>query len=84
MYSQSLITYDEAYGPLTQLWAGTSPETAEMNGKVCVPLQVLKYRPIAYRRLSVIPVSHSLGSIGNCRKIGARSSAFQGAMDMVG
>ncbi|KJA25648.1 hypothetical protein HYPSUDRAFT_134827 [Hypholoma sublateritium FD-334 SS-4] len=33
----SLVTYDEAYGPLTQLWAGTAPETAEMNGKYLIP-----------------------------------------------
>ena len=70
MHSQSLITYDEAYGPLTQLWAGTSPETAEMNGKVCVPLQVLKYRPIVYRRLSLFQYLIPWARLGTAGKSG--------------
>jgi hypothetical protein len=27
--------HDPSYGALTQLWAGTSPEGKDMNGKVC-------------------------------------------------
>ncbi|KJA23089.1 hypothetical protein HYPSUDRAFT_40211 [Hypholoma sublateritium FD-334 SS-4] len=32
----NLIGYDISFGALTQLWAGTSPEGAELNGKVCL------------------------------------------------
>lgn len=31
----ALIHYDAELGALTQLWAGTSPEGAHLNGKVC-------------------------------------------------
>jgi len=33
----TLILYDPPYGPLTQLWAGTSPEAADLNGKYLIP-----------------------------------------------
>jgi len=32
-----LIFYDVSYGALTQLWAGTSPEGADFNGKYAIP-----------------------------------------------
>jgi len=33
----NLILSDVSFGPLTQLYAGTSPETASMNGKYFIP-----------------------------------------------
>ncbi|KJA17447.1 hypothetical protein HYPSUDRAFT_206169 [Hypholoma sublateritium FD-334 SS-4] len=32
-----LILWDPSYGALTQLWAGTSPEGAQLNGKYLIP-----------------------------------------------
>jgi retinol dehydrogenase 12 len=34
---QNLILYPAPYGALTQLWAGTSPETKDYNGKFFKP-----------------------------------------------
>lgn len=36
---QALTLYPVEYGALTQLWAGTSEEGAEFNGKVSFPLR---------------------------------------------
>lgn len=33
------MLYHASYGALTQLWAGTSPEGLEFNGKVCLRLR---------------------------------------------
>lgn len=38
------MLWDTPYGALTQLWAGTSPEGAELNGKV------------SYRYCSTVPI----------------------------
>ena len=35
------MLYPASYGALTQLWAGTSPETIEHNGKVCNATKIL-------------------------------------------
>jgi hypothetical protein len=34
------MMYDPTYGALTQLWAGTSPEAYEFNGKVCAAIAI--------------------------------------------
>ncbi|EIN09199.1 NAD(P)-binding protein [Punctularia strigosozonata HHB-11173 SS5] len=33
----SMLLYPASYGALTQLWAGTSPEAADFNGKFLIP-----------------------------------------------
>lgn len=35
------MLYPASYGALTQLWAGTSPETIDHNGKVCSATKIL-------------------------------------------
>lgn len=35
IFLEQLITYKASYGALTQLWAGTSSEGIDLNGKVC-------------------------------------------------
>ncbi len=39
-----LVLYDPPYGPLTQLWAGTAPEAAALNGKVRLPRHSCTFR----------------------------------------
>ena len=37
---QGYLSYNAAQGALTQLWAATSPETADANGKVSAALLI--------------------------------------------
>lgn len=46
---QGYISYNSAQGALTQLWAATSPETADANGKVSAAL--LNLRPVLITNL---------------------------------
>ena len=64
------MLYPASYGALTQLWAGTSPETIEHNGKVCNATKIL-FWPFCSDIQNRLPCSfwsHGLGSDGAEKK----------------
>ena len=61
LFLQNAMLYHVSYGALTQLWAGTSPEGAEFNGKVCLPSS-LWCTCLLYSFPSVITVPNTLGT----------------------
>ncbi|THH10679.1 hypothetical protein EW146_g8297 [Bondarzewia mesenterica] len=48
-YQQNLVLYPVPYGALTQLYAGTSPESVNLNGKVRIPLPFLSSPPDSFK-----------------------------------
>jgi len=61
LFPQNAMLYHVSYGALTQLWAGTSPEGAEFNGKVRLPSS-LWCTCLQYLFPSVITVPNTLGT----------------------
>lgn len=62
IFFQTLLLYPVELGAFTQLWGGTAPETADMNGKVRNSNYqlFLHLRPLTFT-ISEHAVAHTLG-----------------------
>jgi hypothetical protein len=78
-----LILYPVPFGALTQLRAGTSPEGAEMNGKVSYIIEIVETSSaVSFPELSVVP--HTLGAVRKGITCFGRSETKRRVVEMDG